>query len=86
MKLSHGTTETRFALSNSHMQPCTAVHDIKLVPTVVTRFFKFSWPQLLDAFEKLRKATISFMSVCLTVCLSFRMQQLGFHWTHFDKI
>jgi hypothetical protein len=45
----------------------------------------------LGAFAKLRKATISFvMSVCLSVCQSFRpsvrMEQLGSQWTDFRKI
>jgi hypothetical protein len=35
----------------------------------------------LGAFEKLRQATISFMYVCLSVCI----QQLGYHWTDFDE-
>jgi len=34
-------------------------------------------------FEKLRKATISFV---MSVCLSVRKQQLGFHWTDFHEI
>ena len=38
--------------------------------------------RFLDAFQKLRKATINFMSVCLSV----RMEQLGFHWTDFHEI
>jgi hypothetical protein len=35
----------------------------------------------LGAFPKVRKSTISFMSVCLSV----RMEQLGSHWTDFDE-
>jgi hypothetical protein len=41
---------------------------------------------ILGAFTKLRKATISsIIYVCLSVCLSFRMQQLGSHWTDFHE-
>ena len=36
----------------------------------------------LGAFAKSRKATISFVK---SVCPSVRMQQLGSHWTDFDK-
>jgi hypothetical protein len=37
----------------------------------------------LDAFIKLRKVTIGFvMPIHLSVC----MEQLGSHWTDFDKI
>jgi hypothetical protein len=36
----------------------------------------------LGAFEKLRKATISCV-MCMSVCLSARMQQLSSHWTDF---
>jgi len=36
-------------------------------------------PPLLGAFAKLRQATISFV-------LSFRMEQLGSHWTDFHAI
>ena len=40
---------------------------------------------ILGAFAKLRKVTVSFvMSVCPS--MSFRMEQLGFHWTDFQKI
>ena len=35
----------------------------------------------LGAFPKLRKATISFTSVCP----SLRMEQIGSHWTDFDE-
>jgi hypothetical protein len=42
---------------------------------------------ILDAFVKLRKATISFfMSVCPSVLLAARMEQLGSHWTDFREI
>ena len=34
----------------------------------------------LGAFAKLRKAAINFV---MCVCLSFRMEQLGFDWTDF---
>ena len=37
----------------------------------------------LGAFTKLRKATISFV---MSVRLSFRVEQLGSHWTEFHKI
>jgi len=41
----------------------------------------------LSAFAKFRKSNISFiMSVCLPVCLSVRMEQLGYHWTDFYEI
>ena len=45
-----------------------------------------AWSQLimiLDAFAKLRKATISFV---VYVRLSDRMKQPGFHWTDFNEI
>ena len=44
---------------------------------------------LLDAFAKLRRATISFVvstSARLFVCLSVRISQLGFHRTGFHEI
>jgi hypothetical protein len=37
----------------------------------------------LGAFAKFRKATVSF---AVFVRLSVRMEQLGSHWTDFDKI
>ena len=41
---------------------------------------------LLDAFAKLRKATISFvMYVCLSVYPSVSMKQLGFDWKYFHE-
>jgi len=47
--------------------------------------------QFVVVFEKLRKTTISFFlstrpSVCLYVCLSVRIWQLGVHWTDFHGI
>jgi len=36
-------------------------------------------PDILGAFAKLRKATISFV-------MSVRMEQLGSHWTDFHEI
>jgi hypothetical protein len=37
-------------------------------------------------FTTLRKAAVGFiMSVCLSVCISVRMEQLGFHWTDFNE-
>jgi hypothetical protein len=38
--------------------------------------------EFLDAFEKLRKATIGFVT---SVRLSVGMEQLGSHWTDFDE-
>ena len=45
-------------------------------------------PQLvLGAFAKLRDTTVSFvMSVRQYVCLSVRMDHLGFQWTDFHEI
>ena len=41
----------------------------------------------LGAFAELRKAAIGFvLSLCSLVCLSVRMEQLGFHWTYFHEI
>ena len=41
----------------------------------------------LGAFAKLRKVTVSFvMSVCPTVCVSVRVEQLGSHWTDLHEI
>jgi hypothetical protein len=49
------------------------------------------WPEIeLDSprwfsgtFTELRKANISFVA---SVCLSVRMEKLGFHWTGFHEI
>ena len=46
------------------------------------------WPgtdryDILGAFVKLRKATISFV---MSVCPSVRVEQLGSHWTEFHEI
>jgi hypothetical protein len=62
---------------------------IILMYTVISQFTHqiFSFKILLGAFEKLRKATISFaMPVLSSVRLCFRMDQLGSHWTDFDDI
>jgi hypothetical protein len=41
----------------------------------------------LGAFAEVRKENISFaMSVCLSVSLSLRMEQLGSYWTDFPEI
>jgi hypothetical protein len=55
--------------------------------------FRWFWPyclafhQFLGAFAKLRKVTLSFvMSVRLSVRPSFRMEQLGTHWTDVHDI
>ena len=40
-------------------------------------------PSFLDAFEKLRKVTISYV---MSVCLFVRTEQLGSHWTDFYEI
>jgi hypothetical protein len=40
-------------------------------------------PTLLDTFEKLRKATISFV---ISLYLSPRIKQLGSHWDYFHVI
>ena len=42
-----------------------------------------SWVRFSGAFTKLRKATISFV---VPVCLSVRMEQLGFHWKDFHEL
>ena len=44
----------------------------------------------LGAFAKLPKVTVSFviplcLSVCLSVSLFVRLEQLGSHWTDFDE-
>jgi hypothetical protein len=73
-------------------QPCRMVQLYvrdSLVVTSVSRIpmhrrFFFTY-LFLGAFSKFRKATVSFiMSVCL--CLSVRIEQLGFHWTYFLEI
>ena len=46
-------------------------------PSIAGRINRF-----LGAFAKLRKARIS---VVMSVCPSVRMEQLGSHWTDFDK-
>ena len=38
----------------------------------------------LGVLAKLRKATISF--IIFAVCMSARMEQLGFHWKDFQEI
>jgi len=38
---------------------------------------------ILGSFAKLRKATVSLV---MSVSLSVRMEQLGFHWTDFHEI
>jgi len=47
-------------------------------------FFGLTWNTKLffSAFAKLRKATIS---VCMSVRLSVRMEQLDCHWTDFRE-
>jgi hypothetical protein len=41
----------------------------------------------LGAFEKLRKATVSFiMLLCLSVRPSVHIEELGSHWTDFYEI
>jgi hypothetical protein len=58
-----------------------------LLPDNQTLTATFFTTRRLGAFAKLRKATISFvMSVCLSVCPSVRMEQLGFHWTYFYEM
>jgi hypothetical protein len=43
--------------------------------------------EFLGAFAKLRKAAISFvMPIRLSLCPSFRMEQLGPQWTDFSEI
>ena len=49
---------------------------------LLERYFRYSF---LGAFAVLRKATISF-GMCLSVCPSFRMEQLGPHWTDLYEI
>ena len=39
--------------------------------------------RFIVAFKKVRKATISFV---MSVRLSVRMEQLGYHWTDFHEI
>jgi len=42
---------------------------------------------LLGAFAEFRRLIISFvMSSCLSIPLSVRIEQLGFHWTDFHEI
>ena len=45
-------------------------------------FFTYTFLRFLRAFEKLRKATISFV---MSVRPSVRMEQLDSHWTDFDE-
>jgi hypothetical protein len=40
----------------------------------------------MGAFGKLRKATVASSDLCLFVCPSFRMEQLGSHWMDFHEI
>jgi hypothetical protein len=46
-------------------------------------FSYFPIRNILEAFAKSRKATVSFV---LSVCSSIRMEQLGSHWTDFHEI
>jgi hypothetical protein len=52
---------------------------VKLHPTLV-QSFRIGF---LGAFATLREATISFV---VSVCLSVRMVQLGFHWAYFHEV
>jgi hypothetical protein len=60
-----------------------------VVVKVAVGLFFFFWTSraikisLLRAFAKLRKSTVSFV---MPVCLSFRMERLGCHWTDFDEL
>jgi hypothetical protein len=58
-------------------------HPMDLYEKIFLRKF-----DVLGSFVKLRKATISFvMYICLSVCLSVRLEKLGSHWwTHFHEI
>jgi len=42
--------------------------------------------RVFGAFVKLRKVTINFMTVCLSVRPSIHMEKLGSHWTDFYEI
>ena len=48
-----------------------------------TLFVWRKYKPFLGAFEKLRKATTSFV---VSVCLSIRMEKLGCHWIEFHEI
>ena len=41
--------------------------------------------QIFGSFAKLRKATISFVNVCLFFLPSARMEQLDSHWQDFQE-
>jgi hypothetical protein len=41
--------------------------------------------RFLGAFAKLRNATLSFMSVCMSVRPPVRVEQFGCHWTNFHE-
>ena len=53
--------------------------------TILHDSFNFHSIPFLRAFAKLRKVTITFV-MCLSVCLSVRMEQLGSHYTDFHEI
>jgi hypothetical protein len=48
----------------------------------VNRKLRANFRPFVGAFAKLRKATIRFMSICMSV----RMEQLGSHWMDFHEI
>jgi len=70
--------------------PTKILHSFLVIPNTPARKKKYHFDifateitSFLDAFAKLRKATISFV---MPVRLSVRMERLCFHWTDFNEI
>jgi hypothetical protein len=62
--------------NDKKMSRCRQEYDVKLRVNLTLNIF--------DAFAKLRKATVSpAIPVCLSVCRSVGMKQLGSRWTGF---
>jgi len=62
----------------------TLEHVVRIQKNVICRMFILP-SVLLGAFEKLRKASISFV-MYVYVCFSVCMEELDFHWTDFYDI
>jgi hypothetical protein len=90
-----GGTELKFrrnVLSISWMEVDRGRIFLKYIPNFPADYGVISQMTVfLDAFAKLRKATISFvmsvcLSVCLSVCPSVRIEQLAFYGKDFHEI
>ena len=69
------------------MEDCWWYNAVVNTPAVLYFIPMFTLNMFVGAFEKLRKTTIGFvMSLRPSVCPSFRMEQIGSHWTDFHEI